>query len=193
MKIRKIVHYVEQQRREQDRDLPRSIQRCIVAAVLKNSLASTFTEDLGALHELGERLGRELTEVGLRAMGIAGVQVQSYGKAAIVGMDCELEHAAAILHPRFGVAVRSCLGSASAIMPSTVKRAAAGASLDVPLHNVLDMWSFDHFDGVSFSIADAPSSDELVIALGLADGGRPLARTYRKTINALDEALKERN
>lgn len=181
MNIRKIVCYVEQLRREQDRDLPRPIQRCIVAAVLENPLANTFTEDLGLLHELGERLGRELTVAGLRAMGIGGEQVQSYGKAAIVGINCELEHAAAILHPRFGVAVRSSLGSATAIMPSAVKRAAPGASLDVPLHNVIDMWSFDHFDGVSFSIADAPGNGELVIALGLADGGRPFARTHRKT------------
>jgi hypothetical protein len=179
MHIRKIVHYLEQVRREQDRDLPRPIQRCIVAAVLENSLANTFTEDLSALHEFGERLGGELTGIGLRVMGVEGAQVQSYGKAGLVGMDCELENAAAILHPRFGVAVRSRLGSATAIMPSTLKRAAPGAGLDVPLHHVLDMWSFDHFDAVSFSVADAPGNGELLIALGLADGGRPWARTYR--------------
>ncbi len=179
MKIRKIVHYLEDVRREQAQELPQAVKRCVVAAVLENPLSGSFTHDLRDLYEFGEGLGKQLTELALAAMGVSSEEIESYGKAAIVGTSCEIEHAAAILHPRFGFAVRSSLGSATAIMPSTVKRAGAGATLDVPLHNIHDMWSFDHFDAVSFSIADAPGERELVIALALATGGRPLARTSR--------------
>lgn len=182
MKLRKVVCQMEEIHREQGQSVPRLIRRVAVAAVIENSLAGQFVENLDQLHAYGAELGVMLTETALRAWGPPETPVVvSYGKAALVGLDGETEHAAALLHPRFGAAVRAKLGNATAIMPSVAKRSAPGATLDIPLHNVANMWSFDHFDTVSLVIGDAPAAGELVIALALADGGRPLARTRRPT------------
>jgi hypothetical protein len=179
--IRKTVVFVEETFRELDRDLDPLQRRAVAVAVVGNALAGRYAEDLTALAELGGRLGRELAERALAALGIPAGKVQSYGKAAIVGTAGEIEHGAAILHPRFGKQVRAFLAGATEIMPSAVKRAGAGATLDVPLHNLKDMWSFDHFDAVPVSVADAPAPDEILVALALADHGRPLARVTTNT------------
>ncbi len=176
MKIRKFFSQLEEVREEQGRTVGRPLRRVVTAVVLSNEYAGHWQEDLSPLYELGRDLGRQLTESALQLLGGATPVVEAYGKGAIVGTDGEVEHAAALLHPLFGKAVRARLMQALSVMPSTVKRAASGSVLDVPVHNILDPWSFDHFDAVSFSIADAPLPREIVIALVLAEGGRPLAR-----------------
>jgi hypothetical protein len=93
-----------------------------------------------------------------------------------VGTGVPLEYGAALLHPRLGKAVRECLPGATTIMPSVTKRGAAGACLDIPTHGIADMWSFDHFDTVSLSVPDSPEPDEVLVAIALAERGRPLAR-----------------
>ena len=176
MKVRKLFSQLEEIQMEQGRGVERRVRRVVTAAVLDNSFAGRFQEDLSSLYEQGRGLGQQLTASALQLLGGDMPVVEAYGKGAIVGIDGEVEHAAALLHPLFGKAVRARLMQALAVMPSTVKRAAPGAVLDVPVHNILDPWSFDHFDAVSFSIADAPLPHEIVVALVLAEGGRPLAR-----------------
>lgn len=179
MKLRKLMSSLEELHCEQNQALPRPLRRAIAAAVLTNPFAGQAVHDLSPLYELGAELGFRLTEAALAMLGSDSGAVQSYGKGAVVGMAGELEHAAAVLHPRFGASVRQRLGHAKAMMPSTAKRGSPGVTLDIPLHNVVDLWSFDHFDTVSLAIADAPGPDELLIALAFADGGRPLARISR--------------
>jgi hypothetical protein len=174
--IRRIVTVLDETVRELDRDIDPPPRRAVAVAVMANPFAGRYAADLTPLAELGSRLGRELTERALGALAIPASKVHSYGKGAIVGTGGEVEHTAAILHPRFGKAVRACLAGASEIMPSTAKRGAAGATLDIPLHNLRDMWSFDHFDTIPIAVADAPAPDEILVALALADHGRPLAR-----------------
>jgi hypothetical protein len=176
MRIRKYFSQLEDVQTEQGRTVGRPVRRVVTAAVLENEYAGRWQEDLSSLYELGRDLGHQLTASALQLLGGQSDLVEAYGKGALVGTSGELEHAAALLHPFFGKAVRSRLMQALAIMPSTVKRAAPGTTLDVPVHNVLDPWSFDHFDAVSFSIADAPHPREIVVALVLTEGGRPLAR-----------------
>lgn len=156
-------------------------RRVVAAAVVANPFAGRHAVDLAPLAEMGALLGRMLAERALAALAVPAADVQAYGKGGIVGMAGEVEHAAAVLHPRFGKAVRAFLTGASAIMPSVAKRAGPGASLDLPLHNVAEMWSFDHFDAIPFAIADAPAPDEILVALALADRGRPLARITSDT------------
>jgi hypothetical protein len=150
--------------------------RQAVAAVVLGTTGQGTDWPLEPLYELGAELGTLLTQRAIDALGLAPAEVQGYGKAALLGTGVALECGAALLHPRLGEAVRQCLPGASTIMPSVTKRGGPGACVDIPLHGTADMWSFDHFDTVSLVLPDAPAADEIVIAVALADRGRPLAR-----------------
>ncbi|RDK01128.1 amino acid synthesis family protein [Paraburkholderia lacunae] len=150
-------------------------RQVVVAVVLKTTDQDVACE-LEALYATGADLGQMLTGRALLALGCAGKDIQGYGKAALVGTSVPLEWGAALLHPRLGKAVRDCLPGASSIMPSVTKRGPPGACIDIPLHSVADMWSFDHFDTVSLCVPDSPAADELLIAIALAERGRPFAR-----------------
>jgi hypothetical protein len=99
-------------------------------------------------------------------------KAESYAKAAIVGVNGDLEHAAAICHPKMGKPMRAAIGGGEAIIPSTQKVAAAGATIDLPFGHKDNVWSFDHFDTVTVGLSDAPRPDEIVVVIGIADGGR---------------------
>lgn len=171
---RKVIHLVE---RCAELGAPLAPpHRQIVAAALLKPTDLDAAGELEALYAAGAELGEMLIERALLALGCAGEHIQCYGKAALVGTGVPLEWGAALLHPRLGKAVRDCLPGASSIMPSVTKRGPAGACVDIPLHSVADMWSFDHFDTVSLCIPDSPAPDELLIAIALAERGRPLAR-----------------
>ena len=96
----------------------------------------------------------------------------SYGKGALVGVNGEMEHGGACVHPMLGKPMRAAIGGGKAVISSNVKVAAAGASLDVPLGHKDDSWSFPHFDTITVSVADAPRADEILVVMGIADGGR---------------------
>jgi hypothetical protein len=147
--------------------------------VIANPLAGRFVEDLDVLVALGADVGGLLATRAVAALGCAPDEVVAYGKAAIVGLDGELEHAAALLHPRFGAPVREAVDHGHAIIPSTKKVAGPGASITVPITNKDDIWSFDEMDAAEISIPDAPRPDEVVVVLALATAGRPLARVRK--------------
>lgn len=171
--IRKLLVTLEQTRREADRDLAAPVSRVVAAAVIANPYAGRWADDLAALIEIGAELGALLAE---RACTLLGAPVENYGKAAIVGEDGELEHAAAILHPKFGAPVRKRIGGGLALIPSAAKRAGMGAAIDVPLGHKDAAYVRSHFDAIEFRLADAPRRDEIVVALALADAGRPWPR-----------------
>jgi Amino acid synthesis len=151
-----------------------SVRRVVAAAVLANPFAGRYVEDLSEL------IAESVPLSGLLAGGavaqLGGAPVHSYGKGGIVGTDGELEHVAAMLHPEFGAPLREACGGGTAIIPSAKKRGGPGATLDVPLHYKDAAFVRSHFDAVELRIADAPASDELVIAVAVTDGGRPLPR-----------------
>jgi hypothetical protein len=136
--------------------------------------AGRFESDLSRLIDEGERLGDLLARAALELTG--GRPVESYGKAGIVGVAGEIEHVAAILHPKFGAPLREAVGGGKAIIPSTKKRGGPGTRIDIPLHHKDAAFVRSHFDGVEFGVTDAPAADELVIAVALATSGRPQAR-----------------
>lgn len=171
--IRRCVVTLEETRREADRDLAAPVRRVVAAAVIANPYAGRWADDLAALVEIGAELGMQLAD---RALAVLGAPVENYGKAAIVGEDGELEHAAAILHPKFGAPVRERIGGGLALIPSAKKRAGMGAAIDIPLGHKDAAYVRSHFDAIEFRITDAPRRDEILVALALSDAGRPLPR-----------------
>jgi len=172
VQVRKWVTFIEEIHDEGGRELERPLRRVAVAAVLRNPYAGAYSDDIGELIDAGEVLGAELAR---RCGEALGDEVEAYGKGGIVGERGELEHVAAVLHPKFGAPVRSATGGVS-ILPSVKKRGAMGAHLDIPVHHKTAMLVRSHFDAVEICIPDAPASDELVVALAVTNGGRPHAR-----------------
>ena len=175
-KIRKIVTVVEETRGEMDRIVDPPTRRAASIAVIENPYAGRYVEDLQQLIDAGEELGALLAERAVAALGIEGPRAESYGKAAAVGENGELEHAAALLHPKLGSPVRKLLGKGAALIPSSKKRGGPGVVLDIPLGHKDAAYVRSHFDGMEVRIADAPRANEIIIAVAVTDSGRPLAR-----------------
>lgn len=149
------------------------IRRVAAMAVFRNPFAGQVVANLSPLFDIGRTVGEELAREALEALGGAAV---SYGKAAIVGVNGDMEHGGAAIHPKLGAPMRAAVGGGAALIPSNVKVAAAGTPLDLPLGHKDEAWSFDHFDTMTIFVPDAPRPDEIVLCLGYADGGRPNPR-----------------
>ena len=128
-------------------------------------------------------IGAELAELLMpQLVPLLGGAAVAYGKGAIVGVNGDAEHAAAICHPKMGKPMRAALGGGEALIPSATKVAAAGASLDLPLGHKDNPWSFDHFETVTVTVGDAPRPDEIVVVIGISDGGRASPRVGKGRI-----------
>lgn len=188
MQIRKVVTIVEETRREMGRDVNPPTRRAAAAAVIANPFAGRYEEDLTELMEIGAELGGVLGKAAVEALGIRPEEAEGYGKGAIVGVRGELEHAAAILHPKLGAPFREALGGGKSIIPSSKKMGGPGTELDVPTHYKDAAFVRTHFDAMPVRIQDAPRGDEIVVALVVTDSGRPLPRVGGLTVA---EAKKE--
>ncbi|NNE62925.1 MAG: amino acid synthesis family protein [Gammaproteobacteria bacterium] len=177
--LRKIVVQLEETHKEMEKSVSPCTRKVTVAAVIKNPYAGRYIEDLEPLYDLGKEIGGLLAERGVQALGVNPDEVEAYGKGAIIGLDGEIEHAAAVMHPRFGGPVRAAVDHGDDIIPSTKKVAGPGSVLLMPITQKDSIWSFDHMDAAEITIADAPKNDEMVIAVALATGGRPLHRTKK--------------
>ncbi|RJF77816.1 amino acid synthesis family protein [Rhodopseudomonas palustris] len=175
-KIRKIVVVVEETVTEMGRPVSPATRRAAAIAVIENPFAGRYVEDLSELIAIGEELGGVLTEKAVAALGIEGSKAESYGKAALVGENGELEHAAALLHPKMGAPVRKVLGKGAALIPSSKRRGGLGAEVDIPLGHKDAAFVRSHFDGMQVSVGDAPRANEIVVAVAVTDSGRPLPR-----------------
>jgi hypothetical protein len=140
--VRKWVTQVEEVLIDGTRPTERPIKRAVIAAVIENPYANHWVDHLEIL------------------------------EAGIVGENGELEHIAALLHPRFGAPTRGMSGGVS-ILPSVKKRGGQGATIDLPVHHKTAMMIRSHFDAIEFRVADAPAANEIVVALAVSDGGRP--------------------
>jgi len=174
--IRKIVTVVEETHLEMGQTVTPPTRRAAAIAVIENPYAGKYVEDLSELMTIGEELGELLTQRAVAALGIEGPSAESYGKAAAVGENGELEHAAAILHPKLGTPVRRVLGKGAALIPSSKKRGGLGVVLDIPLGHKDAAFVRSHFDGMEVRISDAPRANEIMVAIAVTDSGRPLAR-----------------
>jgi hypothetical protein len=175
-KIRKIIVQVDEIRVEMGRPVNPPTRRAIAIAVIENPHAGRFVEDLTELIDIGEELGGLLGERCVAALGIVSAQAESYGKAAIVGEAGELEHAAAILHPKLGAPLRKAVEKGAALVPSAKKMGTLGTVIDVPLGHKDAAYVRSHFDAIEARVSDAPRPREIVVAVAVTDSGRPLAR-----------------
>ncbi|KKM10388.1 peptide synthetase [Clostridiales bacterium PH28_bin88] len=176
MEIRKIVTVVEETHADGLKKLNTPTRKAAAIAVIKNPFAGKFQEDLSELTDAGEQLGKMLGERAVAALGIPKEKAESYGKGAIVGEQGELEHAAAILHPKLGKPFREEVGGGKAIIPSAKKLGGPGTGLDVPLHYKDAAFVRTHYDAMEIRLPDGPRADEIVVALVVTDSGRPLPR-----------------
>ncbi len=176
MEVRKYVTIVEETAMEGGKKVEPPTRKAAAIAVIKNPFAGKYVENLDELVEVGVQLGGKLTKMAVEALGIAPQKAESYGKAAIVGVFGELEHAAAILHPKLGTPMREAVGGGKAIIPSAKKVGAPGTEIDVPLHYKDAAFVRSHFDAMAVRVQDAPRPDEIVVALVVTDSGRPHPR-----------------
>jgi hypothetical protein len=170
VEIRKTAFLVENILREAGREVSGPVRRVAALAVLRNPYAGGYAADLSALFDISARVGEVLMEDMVRLLGSPAV---AYGKGAIVGTAGDIEHAAAILHPMLGRPVRAAIGGGAALIPSNAKVAAAGTPIDIPIGNKDNAWSFDEIDTITLGLADAPRADEILLAIVIANAGRP--------------------
>ena len=175
-KIRKIIVQTDEIRVEMGREVVPPVRKALAMAVIENPCAGRYVENLDELVAIGEELGALLGARCVAALGIEPGQAHSYGKAAIVGEAGELEHAAAILHPKLGAPLRVAVEKGAALVPSSKKIGGLGAAIDVPLGHKDAAYVRSHFDAMEARVADAPRANEIVVAIVVTDSGRPLAR-----------------
>ena len=171
--IRKIVTYDEEILIEGFRKTKNPWRLFAVAAVIKNPWAGRFVENLKPeIQAYGPALGEMMTKKMISLAG-SGAAIEAYGKAAIAGLDGEIEHASALIHTlRFGNFYREAV-EAKSYLAFTNTRGDANAPILVPLMDKNDAGRRSHYLTIQFSISDAPRDNELVIALGAATSGRP--------------------
>lgn len=171
--IRKIALLREEALSEMGVPGARPVVRAVALIAIANPFAGRFAPDLGLLVDAGAELAARVAPDLVRML--AGAPV-SYGKGAIVGTAGEIEHGHALLHPKMGRPLRAAIGGGAALIPSAAKIGAPGTALDLPLGHKDDAWSRGHFDAITVSLGDAPRPEEILVAIGLADGGRLLHR-----------------
>ena len=174
--IRKIAINVEETHKEIGRPILPATRKAVAVAVITNPFAGKYVEDLGDLMEIGAELGTLLGRKCVEALGIPAGEAESYGKSVMVGENGELEHAAAILHPRLGAPLRKEVEKGAALVPSSKKMGGPGQVLDVPLGHKDAAYVRSHFDGIEVRLNDAPRANEIMVAVAVTDSGRPIPR-----------------
>ncbi len=181
--IRKLYVLVEEIHSDGAKKLEKPVSKAAAAVVFRNPFVNKYEEDLTLLYSWSETLGEMLTKKAVAALGIKPEAVESYGKAAIVGERGELEHCAAVLHPKLGKPMRDNVGGGKAIIPSAKKLGYPGVAIDVPLHFKNAAFVRTHFDAMEVRLPDAPRADEIVLIVVVTDGGRPFPRIGGLTVD----------
>ncbi|MBS0548108.1 MAG: amino acid synthesis family protein [Proteobacteria bacterium] len=184
VKLRKYVSLVEETHHDGGPRLGRPVTKAVVGGVVANPYAGRHVADIQPMMKELEPLAVDLTERVKKLLGAEGSALEAYGKGVIVGIAGELEHAA-LWHQPSGFGIRHAMGGAKSIVPSTVKVAAAGARIDIPLHHVTAAYVRSHFDSIEFCVPDGPRPDEIVFIVAAAIGGRPHARVGGLTVDGI--------
>jgi hypothetical protein len=170
MDIRKILAFQEEILSEagQAADVP--LRKVAVAAIVRNEFSGKWVEDLSSYYEASDILGRQIAEMGVAAM--KPYAVESYGKAAVVGVQGEQEHGVALLTTVYGNVLREAVGGGAAWISSVTKRAQPGASIDIPLAYKDALYVRSHYDAMSITLHDAPLPHEIAVICCFANRGR---------------------
>jgi hypothetical protein len=174
LKVRTIYTFIEHKTEEADEVPEIPLRKVAVAAVIRNPYAGQYVRDLQPLIDASVDLGTELSKIAVQAL--APYKAQSYGKAGIVGMAGEQEHANALLTTAFANPLREAVGGGKAWISSFTKRAAPGATIDIPLASKDALYVRSHYDGMTITLPDAPQPREVAVIICLANRGRLNAR-----------------
>lgn len=172
--VRKLVLGVEDVWRDGGPRAALPLQRGSIAALVRNPYAGRYVEDIQPMMEALKPLGREMAQRLVTALGGPG-RIEGYGKGAMIGLVGELEHGA-LWHVPGGYGMRDLLEGSFAIVPSTTKVGAAGASIDIPIHHRVAAYVRSHFDSVEVRVPDGPQPDEMLLVIAMTTGPRLHAR-----------------
>lgn len=183
MEIRKVLTFVEEVRSEMGAPVSPPLVKAAAAAIIKNPFAGVDQKDLSSLIDASAAIGEEIAA---RAIALLGPHApQSYGKAAIIGLNGEQEHGVAMLTTVYGTVMREAAGGGKAWISSMTKRAAPGSTIDIPLAHKDALYVRSHYDGITITLADAPLPDEIAVICAYASGGRPRARVGGQTVDQI--------
>ncbi len=171
MDIKRILTFTDEVAHEAGRAVSPPLRKVAVVAVIDNPFAGRFEPDLGALTKASEAIGRTICE--LAVLLLTPHAPESYGKAAVIGMAGEQEHGVAMLTTVFGNVMRDAAGGGKAWISSMTKRAAPGATIDIPLAHKDALYVRSHYDGITLTLHDAPLPGEIAVICGYASRGRP--------------------
>jgi hypothetical protein len=190
MDIRKTITLVEEIGSEYGARASSPLRRVAIAAVFKNPLAGQAAgADLKPLVDYSLELGGALTKTALAALGSNSSQLRAYTKAAVVGTGGDLEHGAAMIHPRLGMAMRRTIKRGRVLIPGHAKVGPAGTTIDLVYGPIDEGWDLDAFDSTPVLIHDAPRPDEIVLWIGYATGPRVNARSKGPDQKEIDDLL----
>ena len=171
MQIKRTLTFVDEVAQEAGQRVEPVLRKVAVAAVIDNPFAGRFEPDLSPLTEASAAIGRHISALAMALL--APHRPASYGKAALIGMNGEQEHGVAMLTTVFGNVMREAAGGGIAWISSFTKRAAPGATIDIPLAHKDALYVRSHYDGITITLPDAPLPDELAIIVAFANRGRP--------------------
>jgi hypothetical protein len=175
--VRKYVLFEEQVVHESGTAVSPALRRVVAGAVAANPLAGlSGPTDVSALVEMSEVLGEVLTRRALERIGEPS-SIRAYGKAALIGTDGDLEHGAALIHPRLGMAMRATLRRGRVLIPGNAKVGAAGTPIDLVFGPLDEGWDLDAMDTLTVSVPDGPRPGEVLLLVGYTTGPRPHARS----------------
>jgi Amino acid synthesis len=171
MLVKRMLSFVDEVGVEAGRTVDPPLRKVAVVAVIDNPYAGRFERDLGPLTDASAEIGRRICAHAIALL--SPYPPQSYGKAAIIGTNGEQEHGVAMLTTVFGNVMRDAAGGGKAWISSIAKRAAPGATIDIPLAHKDALYVRSHYDGITITLPDAPLPNELAIIAAYANRGRP--------------------
>lgn len=187
--IRKLVRFEEEVRTEYGRQVMPHLRRIVVGAVIANPcLTPGSTADISDLVDVSEQLGAALTQGVIEDLGDPA-HLRAYAKAVVVGSAGDLEHGAAMIHSRLGMAMRRTIGRGKVLIPGNAKVGPAGTQVDVCFGPIDEGWDLDAMDTMTVNVADSPRSDEILLMVGYAYGPRANARAAGPNQADVDKLL----
>lgn len=190
LEIRKVYTAVEETRIEGGKKVENPIKMITTMAVIKNPwIDRGYVENLKPeIDEYAPQLGELLVAELFKHIGSPD-EVEAFGKASVVGVDGEIEHASAFIHTlKFGNKFRDAVKGTS-ILSFTNKRGGAGSAVMIPMVHKTDESERSHFVTFEAAIPDAPRADEIVVAIGISTGGRPHPRTGNRHQDMIEMGL----
>ena len=187
MQIKRVLTFIDEIASEAGQRVEPPLRKVAVVAIIDNPFAGRFARDLQALTDASAEIGRHICGLAVAALGVH--RPESYGKAAIIGLNGEQEHGVALLTTVFGNEMREAAGGGKAWISSLTKRAAPGASIDIPLAHKDALYVRSHYDGIAITLPDAPGPGEIAVICAYASRGRPNHRVgglSAKEIKGLD-------